>query len=119
MADADKDAHLSPRHAGLLINPFRHLNTLWTGASEERSISDESALLQRYVRLPYKLGRVPVALPSLGLGTQYINTIDINSAITDEPPLVWLHGAGGGLERACRASSVVYYSCALGPLNQR
>ncbi len=73
------------------------LSALWTGASTAKAIADEAALLKTYVRTPFRIGRVPIDLPKLGLGRQHINTLDINHDALDEAPIVWLHGAGAGL----------------------
>jgi len=85
---------LLPREPSYLsaISP----GSLWTGTSWNDAIACEHRLLERYVRSAFTLGRVPVDLPSLGLGTQHINVLDINS---DAPgvPILWLHGAGAGL----------------------
>lgn len=63
------------------------------------AVAAEEALLRKFVHSPFKLGRVAVKLPHLGLGTQYINTLDINGDEHDTGtvPIVWAHGAGAGL----------------------
>ena len=86
--DSSSSTHIS-------LNPFHHLSMLWTGANPESAASDEEALLNKYVFSPFKLMRVPVKLSSLGLGTQQINTLEINGdEKTSGVPIVWLHGAG-------------------------
>ena len=72
------------------------MSWIWTGTSWNDAIAAEKKLLRRYVREPFRLGRVPVSLPSLGLGTQYMNTLEINPNATGVP-ILWLHGAGAGL----------------------
>jgi len=91
-------AELEARSAAPSLNPLRLLAAAWTGASPQSAIADEAALLRHFVRAPYVVGRVRVALPQLGLGDQHINTIDINpDARGAAPPIVWVHGAGSGL----------------------
>ena len=46
---------------------------------------------------PYKLGRVAIQLNQLGLGKQFINTLDVNPDVRTGTPIVWTHGAGAGL----------------------
>lgn len=75
------------------LNPM----PLWTGSSHNSAILDEKNLISRYVHSPYKLGRVAVDLPTLGLGTQYMNTLDVHPDVTTGVPILWLHGAGAGL----------------------
>lgn len=72
------------------------LSSLWTGSGWNDALACEERLLKRYVRTPYKLGRVPIHLPSLDLGTQHINIVDLNSDVSGTP-ILWLHGAGAGL----------------------
>lgn len=89
---------MEPRTAEYSFNPLTHFSALWTGASKLRAIADEEALLRAFVRSPFKLGRVPIDVTSLGLGRQYINTVDVNpDADSSTVPIVWLHGAGSGL----------------------
>merc|ERR1719353_863521 len=68
------------------------------------AVAAEEALLRKFVRSPFKLGRVAIKLPQLGLGTQYINTLEINGDEhdADTVPIVWAHGAGAGLGFAYR-----------------
>ena len=70
---------------------------LWTGTSWNDAIACEEKLLRRYVHSQFQLGRVPVDLPSLGLGRQHINILDVNPSVSKGVPIVWLHGAGSGL----------------------
>ena len=90
---------IEPRTADASLNPLVLLASLWTGASVEQAIADEEALLKHFVRSPYRIGHVTVQLPTLDLGAQRINTLDIHPDLnsTDEAPIVWLHGAGAGL----------------------
>ena len=55
------------REKAISFNPM----SLWTGTSWNDAIDCEDRLLRRYVQSPYRLGRIPVDLPSLGLGRQY------------------------------------------------
>lgn len=72
---------------------------MWAAASVEGAITAEEKLLRRHVRSPFQLGRVAVDLPTLGLGTQYINTLDVNPDVGSDGkvPLVLTHGAGSGM----------------------
>lgn len=88
---------LKPRSAGIPLNPLTLLSSAWTGTTMKHAIDCESELLRRFVKTPFKLGRVGINLPTLGLGKQYINTIELNSEVTTGVPIVWLHGAGAGL----------------------
>ena len=49
------------------------------------------------MRAPFRLDRVAVELPSLGLGQEHINVLDVNPSVSNGVPIVWLHGAGAGL----------------------
>merc|ERR1712032_1294802 len=71
--------------------------SLWTGTNWNDAIASEERLLHRYVHSPFLLGRVPIDLPSLGLGRQYINMLDVNPDVSKGVPILWLHGAGAGL----------------------
>ena len=77
-------------------NPFKLANTAWTGASKKAAKVAEEALLSKWVKSPYTLGKVSIDLPQLGLGVQKINTLDVNSD-ADGVPLVLTHGAGSGI----------------------
>ncbi len=87
------DIGSNAREPQFSLNPM----PLWTGSSWNSAISDEKNLIGRYVHSPYKLGRVAVDLPTLGLGRQYMNTLDVHPDVTTGVPIVWLHGAGAGL----------------------
>jgi len=89
---------LEPRTASWSLNPLTHLSSLWTGTSYKHAISCEEALLKRFVKTSFRLGRVAVKLNHLGLGKQFINTLELNADVDSRtPPVVWLHGAGAGL----------------------
>jgi len=70
---------------------------VWAGASTSRAQAAEEALFKRHIKSPWHLGRVAIDLPDLGLGTQYINTLEVNPSCTDVPPIVLTHGAGSGM----------------------
>jgi pimeloyl-ACP methyl ester carboxylesterase len=72
------------------------IHELWTGCDVEAASVAEATLLRRYVRTPFEIRRVPVDLSQLGLGTQYINTLELNPDAPG-PAIVWAHGAGAGL----------------------
>lgn len=69
---------------------------IWVGSSPTLAASAEHALLARHLKTPFTLSRVPIELPSLELGTQYISTLEINSDAPG-PAIVWAHGAGAGI----------------------
>lgn len=72
------------------------LHSLWTGVSVDQAAQAEEALLRKYVSTPFKVSRVPVQLPQLGLGTQRIATVELNPDAPG-PVIIWAHGAGAGL----------------------
>lgn len=74
----------------------RFLHEAWTGCGCKEAAAAEEALLARFVKSPYSLSRVPIDLPGLGLGRQYIATLEINPDAVG-PAIVWAHGAGAGL----------------------
>jgi len=74
----------------------RYLHEAWTGCGGKAAAAAEAALLERFVQNPFTLSRVPIDLPHLGLGKQYIATMEINPDAPG-PVLVWAHGAGAGL----------------------
>lgn len=94
-----------PRYtASTFPNPLSLASSAWTGASEGAAASAERALLDRYVSSPFKLGRVAIDLPQLGLGKQYVNTLDVNADVMPSSPhdkvpvpIVLTHGAGSGM----------------------
>jgi len=85
------------------MGPLNYLSSAWSGvwasASLDRAISAEAAILQKHVRSPFHHGRVSVDLPSLGLGEQFINTLDVNPDVDSKErlPMVLTHGAGSGM----------------------
>ena len=85
-----------PRLPPSSFSPLELVSNVWTGVSTERFVAAEEALLRRFVRTPFTLGRVAIELPELELGEQHIATIDINA---DAPgvPIVLAHGHGAGL----------------------
>lgn len=79
-------------------NPFRLASNAWTGASEAAAVEAEKALFSKWVKSPHVVGHTAIELPQLGLGTQYINTLDVNSDVQNGPvPIVLTHGAGSGI----------------------
>jgi hypothetical protein len=52
---------------------------VWAGASTSRAQAAEEALFKRHIKSPWHLGRVAIDLPDLGLGTQYINTLEVRA----------------------------------------
>jgi len=91
-------ADLSPRRSSYndVLNPLRWASRIWTGSSTADSITSEERLLKRFVRSPHRLGRVAIDVSQIGLGTQHINTLEVNPE-AGGTPLVWAHGAGSGL----------------------
>ena len=104
------------------LNPLSYIGMAWTGTSPRDAIDSEHALLSRYVKTPFELGRVPINMSSIGLGKQYINMISFNPDVEppkseeDPHPIVWLHGAGAGLGFAYRNYDTL---CNLGGVRRR
>ena len=94
---ADQPSEMLPRTPPSSLNPLRWLDNLWTGSDVATACAHEEALIRHFVKTPFKLGRVKIDLQHLGLGTQYIATLDINSDVRSGVPIVWAHGAGAGL----------------------
>ena len=69
---------------------------LWVGTSPEAAAAAEHALFSRHLTTPFTLSHVPIELPSLGLGTQFIRTLELNPDAPG-PTIVWAHGAGAGI----------------------
>ena len=72
------------------------IHEAYTGTNPAAAAVAERRLLERYVKSKFTLGRVPIQLDHLGLGTQYIATLEINPDAPG-PAIVWAHGAGAGL----------------------
>ena len=74
----------------------RWIHEAWTGCGGKDAARAEAALLQRFVKGPFTVSRVQIELQQLGLGKQYIATLEMNPDAPG-PVIVWAHGAGAGL----------------------
>ena len=75
------------------LNPAKLIFETYTGTDPAAAMEAEQELLSFGVKTPFKLGRVPVDMSHLGLGTQHIATLELNPDAPG-PAIVWAHGAG-------------------------
>lgn len=78
------------------LNPAKLIFEMYTGTDPAAAMAAEQELLSFGVKTPFKLGRVPVDMSHIGLGTQHIATLELNPDAPG-PAIVWAHGAGAGL----------------------
>ena len=75
--ESAKSSAMLPRSPPVSLNPLRVIANLWSGSDTKTACAHEEALLSHFVKAPFKLGRVAIDLPELGLGRQWIVTLDV------------------------------------------